>query len=80
MAIKIEMNDKGIRELLKSPEIMSACQKAGEAVAKQAGSGHRVDAFTGFDRAHVMIYANTQKAQKKTLKDNTLIKALGAVR
>lgn len=41
--VKVELNLKGVNELMKSAPIQSALKAAGEAVAQQAGGGAHAD-------------------------------------
>lgn len=79
MAIKIKLNSKGIRELLKSPEIMSACQSVAQAAASRAGSGYSISVHpNGKTRGNVSVFAETDEAKKDNLSNNTLLKVTGA--
>ena len=40
--IRIELNSEGVRELLKSPEIMSVCKGHADRIAGRAGGGYEV--------------------------------------
>lgn len=77
--VKFELNMAGLNELMKSPEMESALESAGAAVASAAGPdyGHRVHQATFV--AICNVYPDSKKAARENYKDNTLLKALGSV-
>ena len=72
---KFVLNRKGVRELLKSPEMATAVREAGERVEKNAGSGYSLNVQTK-NRAVCRVYAYTKDAVRDNYKNNTLLKAL----
>lgn len=78
--VKIELNNAGIRELLKSPEVMALCVESANQVRSRAGDGFEVESYTGFDRAHAVVFADTPEAKRDNLENNTLLKAVGGGR
>lgn len=82
--VKIELNLKGLNELMKSPEIQAQLQDAGEAVAASA-SGMAGGAEFGV-RTHLAdfvaitnVYPDSKEASKANIEDNVLLKGVGAV-
>ena len=75
--VKVELNSAGIQELLKSSEIQSTCMEQAKAVARRAGDGFAVDSYVGKTRVNAMVFADTAEANKRNLRENTLLKALG---
>ena len=75
--VKIELISAGIQELLKSDEMAAVCKEHAEAVAQRAGDGYKVDTYVGKTRVNAMVSADSAKARKDNLKNNTLLKALG---
>lgn len=75
--VKIKLNSQGVRELLKSPEIASACEEQARAVAARAGSGYEVEQRNYPERTGFVVSAETDEARRDNLKNNTLLKALG---
>lgn len=80
--VKIELNLRGINEVMKSPEIQAAVQAAGEAVAS-AASGMSGEAFAAQTHlanwvAIANVYPDSAKAARSNFRDNTLVKAVGA--
>lgn len=77
--VKVELNLKGLNELMKSPEMASCLQEAGERVARAAGEGYEAKTYT--DTKYIAICdvsAVTDKAKKENYEKNTLLKALGS--
>lgn len=76
--VKIELLKSGIEELMKSEEIQEVLQsEANEVVGRCAGS-YDVDIFVGKTRANSSIITRDSATYHKNLKDNELLKALGA--
>ncbi len=75
--VRIELNSAGVRELLKSAEIESACRAQAEAIAARAGGGDEVTTYTGKPRVNASVHAATKEAYRDNLKNNTLLKAVG---
>ncbi len=73
---KFKLNRKGVRELLKSPEITSAVKEAGQRIRDNAGSGFTMNTQEGKKRAIVRVYAYTKQAARRVYKDNALLKAM----
>lgn len=75
--IKIVLNRKGVRELLKSQPIADACKEQAEAVEGKAGEGYEVRKRNYPERTGYIVVAETDEAKQDNLKNNTLLKALG---
>ena len=74
--VRIELNSAGIVELLKSSEIESCCNEIAQGVAARAGDGYEVNTHVGKKRVNAEVKAETPKARRDNLKNNTLLKAL----
>ena len=73
--VKIELNNAALRELA-TPAVV----RAGEAIARAAGSGFEFDLKQGKRRPHGVVKAKTFEAHRRNRKENTLLKAVGAGR
>lgn len=74
--IKIELNRDGVRELLRSEEMMKICEeKANEALGK-LGKGYSVTTMVGKNRVNASISADSPEAKKENMENNTILKAL----
>lgn len=75
---RIELNSEGVRELLRSAEIMAVCKGHAEQIAGRAGTGYEVTTYTGKTRVNASVHAATDESYRDNLKNNTLLKAVGA--
>ena len=75
--VKFELNRAGVRELLRSQEMMSVCKSYADGIRNRAGDGYEVDTFVGRNRANASVYAATYEARKDNYDNNTLLKARG---
>lgn len=75
--VLIKLNDDGIREILKSDEVMSELRSHAQKVLNSAGDGYAISEYKGKTRGNVSVYANTKEAYKDNLENNTLLKAVG---
>ena len=77
--VEIELNLQGLNELMKSPEMQSALNSAGNAVAQAAGGDYacQVDVINWVAIANV--YPNSEKAAHENYTSNSLLKAVGSV-
>ena len=73
---KFELNEDGVRELMKSPEMMSTCQGYADKALSQLGNGYISTQHTGVNRVNVSVAAETYKAKIDNSKDNTILKAV----
>lgn len=74
--IKVKLNSKGVRGLLKSEETQGILKDYGANVQSRAGTGYKMDSYVGRNRANSMVWADTFRARYKNKKNNTLLKAL----
>ena len=75
--LAIELNDEGIRELLKSAGVQAAVSKAAAMKAAQAGDGYAAsEVRIGVKRAWANIYPATKKAAHDNYVNNTLEKVI----
>lgn len=74
--LKIKLNGAGVRELLQSPEMQKELTKHATAIRQRAGDGYEQDIFIGKNRANAMVSAESAKARRQNMKNNTLLKAV----
>lgn len=74
---RIELNSEGVRELLRSPEMMAVCKSHADQIAARAGTGYEVTTYTGKTRVNASVHVVTDEAYRDNLKNNTLLKAVG---
>ena len=71
-----ELNEQGVRALLKSAEMESVVrEKANEAV-KRLPSGYEADTHVGKNRVNASVRTKTYAAVKDNSKNNSLLKAV----
>lgn len=76
MAVRIELNEEGVRELLKSPEMMAICKEYAEKAVSKLGEGYEVTTYTGKTRVNASVAAVTKEAMNQNNKENTVLKAV----
>lgn len=76
MAVKIELNEEGVRELLKSPEMMTICKEYAEKAVQKLGEGYEVTTYTGKTRVNASVAAVTKEAMNQNNRENTVLKAV----
>lgn len=73
---RIKLNRAGVRDLLRSEEMMDVCATVANTVAQKAGAGYEVNTHVGKNRVNAEVKAETFAARRDNLKNNTLLKAL----
>lgn len=73
---KFKLNYSGVGQLLKSAEMQSVLTEKATAIKNRAGEGYKQDIYVGKTRANAMVYADTYKAKRDNMKNNTLLKAV----
>ncbi len=77
--VKVKLNLQGINEVMKSPEIQSACEAAGQAVAMAAGVDYGTESGTINFIAYCNVFPNSKEAAKENFENNTILKAVSSV-
>lgn len=70
--VKVVLNREGVRQLLCSSEMMSACKAAAETIRSNYGGNTELEEYTGRNRVNVAVVAPMDEAQK----NNDLLKAV----
>lgn len=73
---KFKLNYSGVGQLLKSTEMQNVLTEKATAIKNRAGEGYGQDIYVGKSRANAMVYADSYKAKKDNMKNNTLLKAV----
>lgn len=76
MAVKVELNHDGVKELLRSPEMLEVCKEHAEKAVSKLGAGYEVSTHTGKGRVNASVVAVTNEAIRENSKSNTVIKAV----
>lgn len=74
--LKFELNREGVKELLRSKEMMDVCREYANNALGKLGDGYEVTTHTGSNRVNAQVAAVTYAAKKENLSDNTIIKAV----
>lgn len=80
MAVRIVLNRKGIRDLLRSPEVQADLRRRAESIASSAGPGHEVDSEVGPHRARASVRTDTIDAMVAEATHRSLTRAVDAAR
>lgn len=74
--VKIVLNKSGVRELLKSSEMQSACQEQANAIMQRAGDGYVAEARNYPERSGYAVRTDSAEAYYDNLNNNTLLKVM----
>lgn len=74
--VRFELNREGVRDLLRSKEMMDVCQEYANNALGKLGDGYEVTTHTGSNRVNAQVAAVTYAAKKENLSDDTIIKAV----
>lgn len=74
--VRIVLNRRGVRELLKSREMKEVCEEHANQALSKLGKGYEVTSMTGKKRVNAEIAAVSYKAKKENWEKNTILKAL----
>lgn len=70
--VKVVLNREGVRQLLLSDEMMSACRDAASTIQGNYGKDTQLDEYRGRNRVNVSVIADYEQASKS----NELLKAV----
>lgn len=74
--MRFKLDRSGVRELLRSGEMMAICQEHASQIAGRAGAGYETSTYTGVNRVNASVRAATAEAARDNLENNTLLKAV----
>lgn len=74
--MKFKLNHDGVGQLLKSAEMQGVLEEKATGIKNRAGEGYKQDIYVGKTRANAMVYADSYKAKRDNMKNNTLLKAV----
>ena len=74
------LNRRGVRELLRSSEVLRDMRRRAEAIAQRAGDGMVATAMVGTGRARASVITATAKAREAEATNRALTRALDAGR
>lgn len=70
------LNRNAVAELMKSSQMQAILTERANAIRARAGEGYGQDIYVGKNRANAMVFADSYKAKRDTMKNNTLLKAV----
>ena len=76
-SIKIKLNRSGVRELLRSDEMLGVCCWYAAAAQGRLGAGYEVSTHTGKNRVNASVSAVTEEAKRENAANNSILKAVG---
>ena len=74
--VRFERNRQGVRELLKSKEMMDVCSEYASSALNRLGDGYEMSTHTGKNRVNAEVRAESFAAKRENLKSNTILKAV----
>lgn len=74
--VRVVLNRKGVRELLKSDAMAQACKEQADAIKNRCGDGYESDVYTGKNRANAMVWPESAKARQDNSHNNTILRRL----
>ena len=77
---RIVLKHKGMRQLLRSPEVLADLKRRAESIAAAAGSGMEVSAMVGRNRARSSVITATSEARNAEATSRALTRAIDAGR
>lgn len=77
--VKFELNLPGLNQIMKSDGMQAHLQAAGDAVTNVADGNYGVDVHVATWTAIASVYPEDLESYRKNMKQNELLKAVGAV-
>lgn len=75
--VTIKLNSDGVRELLRSAEMLAECERLANEMGAQLGEGYEVSTYVGTNRVNASVTASSKAAKQDNLDNNSLLKAVG---
>ena len=73
---KIKLNHRGVKELLRSEEMMAVCKEHADKALNKLGDGYEVTTYTGTTRVNASIGTASYEAMRDNMENNSILKAL----
>lgn len=74
--VKFVLNRSGVRELLRSSEMMGVCSKYANQALSSLGGGYEVNTYVGKNRVNAEVAAVSASARRENMENNTILKAI----
>lgn len=73
---KLVLRSEGVKEMLRSQEILDVCVQHATSMGAKLGEGYEVSPYVGKNRVNASVRAVSETARKDTLDNNSLLKAV----
>ena len=73
---RFELNRDGVRDMMKSPEMMAICKGYADSARSQLGDGYEVTTHVGKSRVNASVMAETYNARAENAENNSILKAV----
>lgn len=80
MVDRVTLNSAGVRDVLRSAEVLRDLTERAGRIQRAAGPGHGIHSELGRSRARVSVFTETAEAMNGEAKDHRLLRALDAGR
>ena len=74
--VKVTLNRSGVRQLLRSDEMMQVCKDYAYSAQSRLGPGYEVTYMTGKNRVNAEVAAVSNEAIRENRETNTILKAV----
>lgn len=74
--VRIVLNREGVRSLLRSEEMLNGCEELANGIVSRCGDGYEVTTHVGKNRVNAQVSAESIRAKRDNMKNNTLLKAV----
>lgn len=74
--MKFKLNGRGVAALMKSSNMQGVLKKHATNIKNRSGTGYEQDIYVGKNRANAMVWAESSKAKKDNLENNTILKSV----
>lgn len=74
--VKFVLNREGVRELLRSKEMMAICEEYANNALGRLGGGYEVTTHVGRNRVNAEVAAVTYEAKKENSENNSILKSI----
>ena len=78
--IEFEGLEEGVREIMTSGEMMALCTAKANKMLSSLGHGYEITTHVGRNRVNAEVATASREARQENLKNNSILKALGAAR
>lgn len=74
--IEFKLNRAGVRELMRSEEMMTVCKGYADRALSRLADGYESTTFVGKNRVNASVVAVSREARKEVYETNSILKAL----